>query len=294
MDKPALPLRTEHSVGVLLVVVSALVFSTVGIFTKGVEADAWSVIFWRGVFATLFTGAYVIGKKRFQAEFLHMGRSGILAAVVGASATAAFLSAFKLTSIANVALIWAAAPVFSALIAYLWIRERLSRIQVIACATTFAGVLIIVQGSLGSIHFKGDLLALWMVIGMSVFMVIYRRWPQTPAAGPAALSSVLLLPFGLWFTNVFSISGIDFVILAVFGLVFAIASVTFGEGVKRITAGETALLSMLEVPIAPILAFLIFNEMPPAATFIGGGMVFVAVLVSQLKTSRPAITKRIK
>ncbi len=59
---------TQRS-GVLLMLISALVFSTAGIFTKGVAADAWSVIFWRGLFAALFTGVYVQWNRKFYQEF---------------------------------------------------------------------------------------------------------------------------------------------------------------------------------------------------------------------------------
>lgn len=270
--------------GVFLVVFSALVFSTAGVFTKGATAEAWAVIFWRGVFAAGFTLTYVIWRGKFKPEFVNMGKSGWAVAIIGASATAAFISAFKITSIGNVALIWAAAPIFAALITFIWIGERLTRIQAVTCAAAFGGVLIIVYGSLGSFNLKGDLLALWMTVGMAILMAIYRRWPDTPAAGPAAVSSIILLPFGFLIADVMAISQRDFMLLVAFGLVFALASVTLGEGVKRISAGETALLGMLEVPIAPILAYLIFTEIPPVATFVGGALIFASVAASQIST----------
>jgi len=201
----------------------------------------------------------------------------------------------RITTIANVALIWATAPLFAALITYLWIGERLTRVQFSACFVAFLGVAIIVRGSLGDIYLRGDLLALWMTIAMSVVMAIYRRWPQTPAAGPAALSSILLLPLGIWFSDVFAISARDFALLACFGLTFAIASVTFGEGVRRISAGETALIGMLEVPVAPVLAFLFFAEIPPTATFIGGALVLLAVVTAQLvRRDRPLSPNKVQ
>lgn len=84
--------------------VSALVCSAAGIFTKGLHAEVWDIIFWRGLFAAMFT-AYTVWRGRFRMHFIGMGRSGWPAAVVGASSTAASIPAFKLTSIANVSLI---------------------------------------------------------------------------------------------------------------------------------------------------------------------------------------------
>ena len=69
-------------------------------------------------------------------------------------------------------------------------------------------------------------------------------------------------------------------ILAAFGFLFAIASVTLAEGAKRVPAGQTALLSTLETPLAPVLAFIIFSEVPKHETIVGGSVVLMAILFS--------------
>jgi drug/metabolite transporter (DMT)-like permease len=275
---------SQHTQGVILVVISAIVFSSAGIFSKAVESGAWEIIFWRGVFAAGFTTAYILWRGSFRQDFVNMGRSGWAVAVVGASGTAAFISAFKLTTMANVMLIYAAAPLIAALLAYLWIRERMTSRVMIGCAAAFVGVAIIVQGSVGALHLRGDLLALWMTIAMATLMAIYRRYPLTPAAGPAVLMSVVLLPFGVFYGDLFHVPLYDFAVTAAFGLIFAIASVTLAEGMKRIPAGETALLSALETPLAPLFGWLFFMEMPANTTFLGGIIIFVAVLSTQLKS----------
>lgn len=273
----------EHLNGAILVVISAVVFSTAGVFTKGVDAGPWDVIFWRGAFAAGFTIAYVLRRGRFGAEFIRMGVCGWVVALVGASGSAAFISAFKLTTMANVMLIYAAAPLLAALLAWLWIRERLTRRVILGCIAALMGVGIIVLGSLGALNLKGDLLALWMTIVMAVLMVIYRRFPDTPAAGPAALSSLVLLPPALILGEPFAVPWDEMAILAAFGLSFAIASVTLMEGVKRIPAGEAALLSALETPLAPVFGWLFFAEIPAEATYLGGALILAAVLGTQIK-----------
>ncbi len=110
--------RSPHLTGVFLVLISALVFSTAGVFTKGLHAEAWNIIFWRGLFAVIFTTAYAVWRGTLKAEFLGMGYSGWAAALVGASGTVAFISAFKLTTVANVSLIYAATSLLAALLAW--------------------------------------------------------------------------------------------------------------------------------------------------------------------------------
>jgi len=274
----------EHSrnAGIILLLISALVFSTAGLFTKAVEAGAWEVIFWRGVFAALFTTGYVFSRGAARVEFSGMGRWGLLVAVVSAAGTAAFIPAFKHTSVANVVLIYAASPILAALLAWYWFREAMTRAAMLGCAAAFSGVILIVSGSLESINIRGDLLALWMTLCMTLVVVIYRRAPATPAAGPAVFASVLLMPPALWFGNPFNIATEEVLILAAFGLIFAIASVTLSEGARRVPSGETALLSTLESPFAIALAWVLLSEVPALATFIGGALIMTGVVGSQL------------
>lgn len=273
---------SPRATGIALVVVSALVFSTAGLFTKGVQAAAWDVIFWRGLFAALFTTAYILWCGSFRAEFIDMGYSGWVAALVGASGSAAFVSAFKLTSIANVSLIYAASPLLAALLAWAWVGERLTRRVLIGCAAAFTGVAIIVSGSIDGANLQGDLLAAWMTSALAIWMVIYRRYPNTPAAGPMVLSSLVLLPLGYTLGMPFSNSLPEIAAMAAFGLTFALASVTLGEGAKRLPAGETSLLSTSEVAFAPLFAWLAFAELPVFATFAGGLLVLAGVVGSQI------------
>ncbi len=272
--------HTEYYIGVILVVTAATTYSTAGLFTKGVEAGAWEVIFWRGFFAAAFTTVWTVNRGTFRQNFFGIGYSGWAVAVVGALGTAAFIPAFKLTTIANVSLIYAVSPLIAALLAWVAIGEKVSARTMAGCVCALLGVAIIVSGSIGQISLNGDLLALWMTIAMASIMVIYRKYPDTPGAGPAALQSILLLPFAAMLGNPFEVERTEVYVLAAFGLLFAIASVTLAEGAKRVPSGQTALLSALETPLAPIFAFMLFTEIPNTATFLGGSIVLVAVLFS--------------
>ncbi|MFD2205996.1 DMT family transporter [Kiloniella antarctica] len=269
--------QKTHLNGVLLIMVSAVVFSTVGIFVKGIEAPAWDIIFWRGLFSAGFTIIWTVKRGTFKKNFYNIGGSGWAAVIIGASGSAAFISALKITSIANVSLIYAAAPLVAALIAWLWVGERVTFKMFLACLFAIMGVGIIVWGSIGEANLLGDLLAFWMAFSMAIFMVIYRRFPNTPSAGPVVLSSLLLLPFAFILGNPFAVPLDELAILVAFGVVFAVASVTFTEGAKRVPSGQAALLSALETPLAPIFAWLVFAEFPAQATWVGGALILIAV-----------------
>jgi drug/metabolite transporter (DMT)-like permease len=271
---------SAYYVGVILLVLSAVTYSTAGLFTKGVEAGSWDVIFWRGVFAVAFTSIWTINRGEARQSLFGMGFSGLAVGVVGALGSAAFIPAFKLTSVANVSLIYAISPLIAALLAKLVIAEKITSRTMMGCVCALLGVGVIVWGSLGQISLKGDFLALCMTTAMASIMVIYRKYPDTPTAGPAVLQSLLLLPVAATLGSPFAVDPIEVIVLAVFGLLFAIASVTLAEGAKRVPSGQTALLSTLETPLAPAFALVLFSEIPSAATFFGGAIVLFAVLFS--------------
>ena len=283
-----MPFLSARSQSLILVLISAVIFSSAGLFVKSVNADAWSIIFWRGLSAALFTFCYVAWRKRLRSEFLFMRMSGFMAAAVGASATMAFIPAFKFTSIANVSLIWAASPLVAAVIAWFWFREKPVFAVLMSSIVAFVGVLLIVIGSLGSLNLKGDLLAIWMTIGMAIFLCIYRRYPDTPAAGPAALMSLLLMPIAWFFSDPMSIAGNEIFITCCFGLVFSVASVTMAEGAKRLSAMETALIGALETPLAPIWAFFLLSEIPTIYTVTGGSIILLAVMSAEWFGRKPS------
>ncbi|MEM7406040.1 MAG: DMT family transporter [Pseudomonadota bacterium] len=289
MDQPADgAARSDYYLGVTFVVVAAATYSTAGLFTKGVSAGAWEVIFWRGIFASAFTVLWTLARRSWTAEFARMGSSGWAVGIVGALGSAAFIPAFKLTTIANVSLIYAVAPLVAALLGWLAIGERASARTLVGSAVALGGIAIIVSGSLGEASLTGDLLALCMTVAMASIMVIYRKYPGTPGAGPSALQSLLLLPVAAVVSSPLQIERTEMMVLAAFGLLFAVSSVALAEGAKRIATGQTALLSALETPLALVFALLFFDEVPGSVVLLGGGLVLAAVLLSLLAPDRAA------
>jgi drug/metabolite transporter (DMT)-like permease len=278
---------TDRHKGLLLVSVSALLFSTPGLFTRAVEAGGWEVTFWRGLFGAFFTLLFLLWRRRgLRQEFAALGKPGLLAGVVWATGAIAYIMAFKLTSIANVALIYGSAPLLCALVAWLVLRERPRHIVLGASVLAFAGVACVAYGSLGQSNLVGDLLALWMTVTVAIQFAIMRKYPQTSSFATTLVAATLVLPPSLFFGAPFKVELHEIAVLAVFGLVFVCAATLLMEGAKFLPSGETALISNLEVPIQPVLAYLIFTEQPPQATFIGGALIIIAVITTQFIAPR--------
>ena len=265
-------------------IISALVFSSAGIFTNGVSSAAWDIIFWRGLAAAGFTTAYMVMRGMLRHEIAAFGYPALLASVLMAAGTMAFIPAFKFSSVANVAIVYSSSPFIAAIMAWLFIGEKPSKTIVIASSVAFLGVALVFYSSASVGGGLGELLALWMTVMMAATMVVYRKWPETTAALPAAVASLFLLPFALVFSEPMQTAAHEIPILLVFGLVFAIASVTLSEGARRLPPAETALLSLLETPLAPVLAYFILRELPSWQVLVGGAIILLSVIWSQRRS----------
>ncbi len=280
MSMPSTKETSPSGRGFQLVCLSAVMFSTMGVFTKGVDADAWSIIFWRGLVAAIAAIAFLILRGEFAREIRHFRMPAILATLLMASGTAAFVPAFKLTTIANVAMIYAAAPFIAALFGWLFLRERPSATILMGSLAALSGVVLIFGGLPSKGDMWGNLLAGWMTLVMAGISVIYRRWPETPTTLPGAASAILLCPIAAGLGTTTAISPNEMMILTAFGLCFAIAFVLLSTGARHLPPAETALLSALETPLAPIWGILFFREIPTAHTVLGGGLIMIAVFAT--------------
>jgi drug/metabolite transporter (DMT)-like permease len=103
--------KGARSTGSLIVAVSAIAFSTAGLFTRLISTDVWTMLFWRGLFGGLFIAAYITWRERSatRAAFAAIGRAGILTASCSTIGTICFITALRKTTVADVTVIYATA-----------------------------------------------------------------------------------------------------------------------------------------------------------------------------------------
>ena len=271
---------TQVALGRLLVVLSAVAWSTAGIFTKGVEADVWTVLLWRGLLAGGVMSAWLMWRQGQAglAECKRLGWAGWAAATVSSAATICFIAAFKNTAIANVVIIYATAPFAAAAMAWVWVREPPGFATLAAAALCLCGVTVMVGGSVGSPELIGDLLALGMTALMALMMVIMQRYPDRPmtlAVGPVSCFQLVAIA---WIVGAqFNVSSRELFLLTGFGVIHAAATVLLAEAILRIRAAEAALIGALEVPLAALWGWLVLSEIPGMRT-VGGGIVVIVTL----------------
>src|SRR3977135_2839465 len=251
--------------GVTLVVLSAFAFSTAGFFTRLIEVDVWTMLFWRGLFGGLFIAGYVAWQHggAVIGAFRQMGWRGRVAAGCSTAATICFVNALRQTTVADVLVINATAPFMTAGLAWLWTGARERWTTLAASLVALLGVVVTVGAALSSGHLFGNFLALLMTILISTMMVVIRRHRDVSML-PAAARAAFLCPLVVWpWAEPASATGWNFFYLALFGTTqFGLGLLLLTTGTRLISATRSALVGALETPLAPALVWLAFDAGP--------------------------------
>jgi drug/metabolite transporter (DMT)-like permease len=271
----------ERWLGNMLVLASAVAFSTAGFFTRLIELDVWTILFWRCLFGGLFIAGLILVRegRGFLAACLATGRAGLAITACSGAATICFINALRLTSVADVTVIFATAPFVAAALAWLWLGQRARPSTLIASLVALAGVAVMLGGDLSFDQVAGNLLALAMTLLMSLVMVIIRARREVSMPPAMGLSAFVAALVAVPFAAPLSPGPLDMLWLVLFGgLQFGLGMLLMSIGTRYISAARSALIGNLELPMAPLWVWLAFAEVPSLGTAIGGGIVLAAVL----------------
>ena len=267
--------------GTIILAASAVAYSTAGFFTRLIAVDAWTVLFWRGVFAGLFIFGIVGWRERgkFTATVRAIGRDGLLIALCSALATVCFLNGMRLSTIADVMVIDAMIPFLTAGIAWLAIGEREDKATLVATLVAVVGVGVMAGSAIAAGRLAGDLLALCMALLMSFVLVLIRRNRRVDMLPAVALSAFACAAIVSPFAHPLSVSGGELGLLVLFGTTqFGMGLLLLALGTPLVSATRGALIGVLQTPLGTLWVWLAFSDQPAVATLIGGAIVLSAVL----------------
>jgi uncharacterized membrane protein len=185
--------RSEIWLGLILVLSSAVAWSTMGLFVRMVpDADVWTVVFWRSLFGgcSIVALAMVERRRLFFDWRKTMTPQGLAITTLIASGVFSSIYSMQNTTIANGCVIYSTAPFMAAVLAWIWFRERPGRRTVICTVIASAGVVVTVSGTLaaGGGHLKGDLAMVYGTFALTMMTVITRRYRETPMLESVAIA----------------------------------------------------------------------------------------------------------
>ncbi len=264
----------------LSILLAAGLFSTAGFFIGFLDMNVWAILFWRSLFALAFTSIFIAMQPTSLAR-LRFDRAGLLAAILSAAATLAFIPSLRLTSVANVAVIHGALPLITVILSGLILAERVDRRTVGLCLLVAFGAIIIFAGSASSgIRLAGDGLALMMTIFMALMTIAFKRSNVLSVLPMVGLSNAIAMLAGAAMAPNLALDAKQAFVIACFALFqISFGLILYAKGARLLPPPETALLSLCEVPLSALWVWLAFDQRPTLQTIVGGGIILVAVIV---------------
>ena len=251
----------------------------------------WQYIFGRGLTIFILLNLYLFFEegKKFYKNYLKIGLSGVIGGSGLGVAMITFIYSITNTSAAVTLLCLSAMPFFTALLAFLFLKEKISLNVWISIVIATSGILIMALGNTSEKSLIGFVFGLTASIGFSVFSVSLRWRKETPKFTTVAFagffcvifSSIIIIKNDL----VFFSSSYNGTLFSLHGTLVCFGLILYSIGSKAIPAAELTLLSLTEV-IGGIfwvwLPLFGINEVPTTNTIIGGFFLFVSIIYYSL------------
>ena len=251
----------------------------------------WQYIFSRGLTIFILLNLYLFFEegKNFYKNYLKIGLSGVIGGSGLGIAMITFIYSITNTSAAVTLLCLAAMPFFTALLAFLFLREKISLNVWISIIIASVGIIIMAIGNTGEKSLIGFVFGLTSSIGFSVFSVTLRWRKETPKFTTVAFAGFFCFVFAIIviLTNdlVFFSTSYNGALFSLHGTLVCFGLILYSIGSKAIPAAELTLLSLTEV-VGGIfwvwLPILGINEVPSTNTITGGFFLFVSLFYYSL------------
>ena len=251
----------------------------------------WQYIFGRGLTIFILLNLYLFFEegKNFYKNYFKIGLSGIIGGSGLGVAMITFIYSITNTSAAVTLLCLAAMPFFTALLAFLFLKEKISLNVWISIIIATAGILIMALGNTSEKSLIGFVFGLTASVGFSVFSVSLRWRKETPKFTTVAFAGFFCVVFSSFaiISNdlVFFSSSYNGTLFSLHGTLVCFGLILYSIGSKAIPAAELTLLSLTEVVGGIFWVWLpLFgiNEVPTTNTIIGGFFLFVSIIYYSL------------
>ncbi|MDP6551714.1 MAG: DMT family transporter [Arenicellales bacterium] len=267
---------------VWLIAASSLFISVNGFMLRSIEsANEWQVIFGRQAF---FTPAILLLLLiRFRGQllrlFLDAGWAGIAAGVCLGLANPTVILAMTHTTVANAMFTLSACPLITAVLARIFLRERLAPATLVAIVVAMAGVGIMLADGLGAGSSLGNGLALLCALFFSMFVIFLRVGKDRNMLPSSVTGGVIGALVGL------AGAGFDYHLTLHDGLlcliwgggIVTVVHFLFIQSSRHVRSAEIMLITLIEFTLGPMWVWIGFGERPSAMALAGGALVLAAV-----------------
>ena len=273
---------TDQQKGSLLAFVAVIFITPDSLFIRLSNLDTWGLVFYRGIipFFTVFFGMLLIYKLNFFKILFNSGFHGIIYIATFSITNITFVVSIQNTNVANTLVMIATAPMLSAILSAIFLKEPPDRKTLISIIITFFAIVYIFFDSLRVGNFYGDILGFVTAIGLAVGAITIRSAKTKNLVPAAVVGKLFVASFALFFIESFELTEKDlFIVPLMCILCVAIPFVLVTIAPRFIPAAEVNLFFLLETIIGPIWVWAIIREQPSLETLKGGIIIIVTIAI---------------
>ncbi|MDC1082410.1 DMT family transporter [Candidatus Pelagibacter sp.] len=273
---------TDQQKGSLLAFVAVMFITPDSLFIRLSNIDTWGLVFYRGIipFVTVLLGMLIIYKLNFFKMLFTSGYHGIIYILTFSLTNITFVVSIQNTNVANTLVMIAMAPMLSAILGAIFLKELPDKKTWITIFVTFGAAVYIFYDSLKLGNFFGDILGLITALGLAIGAVTIRSARNKNLVPAAVVGKLIVALFALFFIESFTLSKSDQIIVPLMCIMcVAIPFVLVTIAPRFIPAAEVNLFFLLETIIGPIWVWLVIQEQPSIETIQGGAVIITAIAI---------------
>ena len=272
----------DQKKGMLLAFGGIMFITPDSLLIRLANISSWNLIFYRGFipFLTIFIGLLIVYRSSLFKKILDNGWHGLFFILTFAITSIVFVISIENTNVANTLVMVALAPMLSAIISLIFLKENPDKKTWIAIIITTLAVIYIFYDAIDSGDFLGNFLGLVCATGLAVNAVIIRSAKKISLVPSAMIGKLIVALFAFIFVDQIKLENNDLIIVPLMCVAcIAIPFVCVTLAPRYITAAEVNLFFLLETIFGPFWVWLVIKEQPSLETIIGGGIIITTIAI---------------
>ena len=281
---------SDQQKGSFLAFVAVMFITPDSLFIRLSNVDTWGLVFYRGFipFCLVLIGMLIVYKLNFFKMLFNSGYHGLIFITTFSITNITFVVSIQNTNVANTLVMIALAPMLSAILGGIFLKEIPDRKTWAAIGVTFLAAVYIFFDSLQLGNIYGDILGFVTALGLAINAVTIRSAKKKNLLPAAVVGKLFVAIFAMFFIETYTLIERDLIIVPLMSIMcVAIPFVLVTIAPRFIPAEEVNLFFLLETIIGPFWVWLVIKEQPSLETIQGGSIIILTIAIhSYLKLKK--------
>ena len=273
---------SDQKKGSLLAFLAVIFITPDSLFIRLSNIETWGMLFYRGAipFLVVLVGLIFFYRSNFFRALLNIGIPGIFYIFSFSICNITFLISIQNTNVANTLVMIATAPMISAVLGAIFLKELPDKKTWLAIFISLFAVAYIFHDSIEMGNLYGDVFGLITAFGLACNAVLARFAKNRDLVPSAVIGKLCVAIFAFFFVENFSLVGSDQIIIPLMCIMcVAIPFVLVTIAPRYIPAEEVNLFFLLETILGPIWVWLVINEKPSVEALQGGFIIILTIAI---------------